>query len=574
MRDSERRLGITPPPDRARFTYDVRAVELPAGFIAPFRINYETNEICNMRCGFCFADYHEGETAHENLGISTFGQLNTAEVRGMMDQAAQMGTTQFLLGGGDPFIRSDMPDLIEHADGSGLQVLVDTNGLLLSRRAGLLERVAPHIHQLGLSLDGPTPIAHDTFRDTHSSFEAVMDLIQRSEEHGYKLKINTIVTAENAVDILQMVGILAPYAGQISRWSLDQFIPANRGKSNQDRYLISDKEYLDVVDSVKTRADEKFNGVVIGGGLKKDKAGTVMLFGPQGIPYFRSDESEQYVPGNIRTHPLFTLVQMAEDKGLKVGAMNEVRYGDIYYITNKRDKQTSISVKNPETTLTSQSQRDLWNTQHATRGASSIESEELTFAPNEVAVLLHECLAPASRIMEVGAANGRDARYWASKGHTVMALDFSDVALLQLQEIAREQGVLDKIDAKEWDICDGDLPPTDGPIDAFYARSALHIDDTTMMGLAVNIDTILSPGGYIVIEGKGPKNDKIARSTQIGGNLVVDPFENGHLRRVWTTDFTKEMCNKMGWNILEISHAAQAWDGEPADFMRLVAKKR
>lgn len=333
MVDDENRVGIGML-DRPRFTYDPSEIVIPDGFVAPFRVNYETNEICNMKCGFCFADYHEGETAHAVQHIPTLGQLNTPEVKAMMDQAAQMGTTQFLLGGGDPFIRSDMPELIEHAADTGLQVIVDTNGLILSRRKGLLQRVAPHIQQLGLSLDGSSPVTHDTFRDTHRSFEAVMDLIERSEGYGYKLKINTIVTAENAIDIPRMVEVLSPHADQIDRWSLDQFIPANRGELNQTRYLIDDKEYESVVEQVKILATGGLDNVVIAGGLKKDKAGTVMMFGPQGIPYIRPDDSARYVPGSIRTHPLYRLVQMAEENGLNLATMNKKRYGNSYYTTD------------------------------------------------------------------------------------------------------------------------------------------------------------------------------------------------------------------------------------------------
>ncbi len=330
-RDNERNLGVARP-DRAKFTYDHTKVELPTDFAAPFRINYETNEKCNMGCGFCFADYTEGATAHNLLGIPTLGQLNTAEVGGMIDQAAQMGTKQFLFGGGDPFMRPDMPDLIEHADETGLQVVVDTNGLILAKRRGLFERVAPRLHQLGLSLDGSSAETHDTFRDTQHSFSAVMNLIERSADQDYKLKVNTIVTAENAADIPRMVDVLAPHQSQINRWSLDQFIPFNRGEANQSRYEISDEEYLGVVGEVKSLASERFDADVIGGGLKSDKAGTVMLFGPQGIPYVIAGGKMHYVEGNIRTKPLSQLVERAQEKGLDLGAMNGRRYGgDIYY---------------------------------------------------------------------------------------------------------------------------------------------------------------------------------------------------------------------------------------------------
>ncbi|MFA9288397.1 MAG: radical SAM protein [Weeksellaceae bacterium] len=321
--------------DTLLFDYAPQAIEVPANFVPPYRVNYETNEVCNMPCGFCFADYHEGANVHESLGMPTHGKLGTAEVKSMMEQAAQLGTTQFLLGGGDPFIRRDMPDLIEYASALGLHVVVDTNGLILGKNEELFQRVAPHLHQLGLSLDGSSAEMHDGFRETRNSFERVMRLIEMSAGQAFKLKINTIVTAANMHDIPAMVELLAPHAGTIQRWSLDQFIPVNRGKQNEDKYRISDADYLATVQRVKEQIDERFANCTIGGGLKSAKAGTVMMFGPQGIPYVTTGDQKRYLPHSIRTRPLHQLVQVAEEMDLDLNGMNNERYSTGYYSENQ-----------------------------------------------------------------------------------------------------------------------------------------------------------------------------------------------------------------------------------------------
>lgn len=219
------------------------------------------------------------------------------------------------------------------------------------------------------------------------------------------------------------------------------------------------------------------------------------------------------------------------------------------------------------------SQRELWEKQHASRGESHYEGTEMRSTPNEAAIILADHLSPASNIMEVGSANGRDARYWAQKGHHVVALDFSPIAIQQLQSIAREQGVSERINLTEWDVSEGFLPKQDMLMDAFYARSSLQIDDVTMTRLAVSINSILTPSGLIMIEGKAPSDKKIARSRIIEGNLAIDPYENGHLRRVWTKTFTEDLCEKVGWDIVELNHTEQVWEDKPTSFMRVMAKK-
>lgn len=219
-------------------------------------------------------------------------------------------------------------------------------------------------------------------------------------------------------------------------------------------------------------------------------------------------------------------------------------------------------------------QRDLWNVQHGTRGVS-LEGGDLAFTPNKSAVEFADKLKPGSTILEVGCANGRDARYWATLGHKVLAMDFSEIALKQLQSLAAQQGVGDRVTPILWDAATGCLPPSEMPerVDAFYARSSLHVNDTTLYDLAFAIDRRIAEGGVLFIEGKGPNDEKIARSEYVGRNMVVDQFEGGHLRRVWTCAFARRLCGTMKWDILELADNRETWNGTTATFMRLLARK-
>lgn len=120
----------------------------------------------------------------------------------------------------------------------------------------------------------------------------------------------------------------------------------------------------------------------------------------------------------------------------------------------------------------------------------------------------------------------------------------------------------------------GGLPVEDSAsINAFYARSALHVDDCTMLKLADHLNRILVPSGLILIEGKGPNDKKIKRSRHVGNGTAIDDEEGGHLRRIWTTKFTTDMCHKFSWNILELIDVEEEWQNTSATFMRLIAQK-
>lgn len=220
-------------------------------------------------------------------------------------------------------------------------------------------------------------------------------------------------------------------------------------------------------------------------------------------------------------------------------------------------------------------QQALWDAQHKQRGSQDgPEGSQLVNVPNHAARLLHTLLKPGSVIAEIGSANGRDARFWAKQGHYVHCLDFSEVALQQLRELAKRQGVSGRITQALFDASTGKLPQTIGTIQGFYARSALHLDDATLMRLLRDVDRRLQPGSVVVIEGKTSADPKIIRSTPLGNGLVSDPQENSHVRRVWTHEFTQYICDTFGWAPLHQAAVDETWSGTAANFLRLVATKQ
>ncbi len=218
-------------------------------------------------------------------------------------------------------------------------------------------------------------------------------------------------------------------------------------------------------------------------------------------------------------------------------------------------------------------QADLWNRQHAERGVVGPEGTSLLHVPNDAAIYLASILPPSSRILEIGSANGRDARYWASlNSHEVHCVDFSSVALDQMMQLAAEQNITHLITPHCHDVACGTLPPSlpaDLKYSAFYARSALHLGDESMNKLAEEITTRINPNGIILIEGKSPNDSKIKKSQHVENNLVID--EHGHLRRIWTPEYMIELAKRVGWEICDIFEYADHGGSSRSMMLRCVA---
>ena len=80
------------------------------------------------------------------------------------------------------------------------------------------------------------------------------------------------------------------------------------------------------------------------------------------------------------------------------------------------------------------SQRDLWNQRYSQKGS-------VWGAPNQFVVDRLADLEP-SRILDLGCGQGRNAIWLAARGHTVTAVDVSDVAIGQAAELAADAGVV------------------------------------------------------------------------------------------------------------------------------------
>ena len=129
----------------AQLRRDVRMLlsrRLNRSLAPPDRVSVNVTLRCNLTCSMCTTCYDAPE-------------LSTDEIKGIIDQTADWGVEVFNPLGGEPFIRSDMEELLAYAVQRGFYVTVTTNGTLLTeKRARALAAIPTDRLHLNLSLDG------------------------------------------------------------------------------------------------------------------------------------------------------------------------------------------------------------------------------------------------------------------------------------------------------------------------------------------------------------------------------------------------------------------------------------
>jgi MoaA/NifB/PqqE/SkfB family radical SAM enzyme len=155
---------------------------------------------CNLRCVHCYAM----ATTH-----GSDDELTTDRSKGLIEDIARYGSPVVLFSGGEPFMRDDLVELIEYADGLGLRPVISTNGTLITEESARAARRAG-ARYIGVSLDGLQEV-NDTFRGVQGAFDAAIRGMRNSLKAGVKTGLRFTITKHNRDDLqgvlLELEGI-------------------------------------------------------------------------------------------------------------------------------------------------------------------------------------------------------------------------------------------------------------------------------------------------------------------------------------------------------------------------------
>lgn len=152
------------------------------GRIVPLVSDLFITTRCNGQCNYCYRD----DT------ISAEEELTTEQWMAAIDDLHAMGCRMFNLMGGEPLLRSDFAEILDHIVSKDVLCDVNTNCFLASEHLDALKRAS----QVFTSLDGDEA-AHDRNRG-EGSFRKAMDGILAARQAGIPVRVNCTVTRHSA----------------------------------------------------------------------------------------------------------------------------------------------------------------------------------------------------------------------------------------------------------------------------------------------------------------------------------------------------------------------------------------
>lgn len=141
---------------------------------------------CNLKCRHCYMESPDNR----------YGELPLRDILRIIDQLAAANVHRVALTGGEPFVREDLPEIMEALAQQQIAVAqIYSNGVLISDN--VLQGIKKYgfLPNVQISLDGRG--THDAMRGVDGSEQATIKVIRLLRKHGFPVTISTSIDRTN-----------------------------------------------------------------------------------------------------------------------------------------------------------------------------------------------------------------------------------------------------------------------------------------------------------------------------------------------------------------------------------------
>ncbi|MHC1604522.1 MAG: radical SAM protein [Candidatus Methanofastidiosia archaeon] len=216
----------------------------PQKLSAPFLVVWDITKACNLKCKHCYS----------SAGKKSREELNTQEVKNIIDEMDRMGVTAIAFSGGEPLMRKDFFEIASYTSNKNIYVALATNGTLIDMQTAKKLKKSG-IKYVEISIDGAGPKTHDTFRGVKGAWKSAVEGIKNSKKVGLMTAIATTATKDNCKDIEQIIDLAEEL--DVERLIEFNFIPTGRGRFSYEQDLPPKKreELLNYLYKRSTKTD-------------------------------------------------------------------------------------------------------------------------------------------------------------------------------------------------------------------------------------------------------------------------------------------------------------------------------
>ena len=215
----------------------------------PFAMLAEVSHRCPMRCVYCSNPLALEPASRE---------LDTGTWRRVFEEAADLGVLQVHFSGGEPMVRKDLVELVDHATRRGLYANLITSAVLLDRErlARLVDAGIEHVQISFQDIDAAEGDRIGGLADAHRKKLAAA---RHVTEAGLPLTVNAVVQRYNASRVAAFIDLAVELgAGRLEVANVQYY---GWGLLNRAA-LMPSRAQLDEMTAVVEAARERLAGVL------------------------------------------------------------------------------------------------------------------------------------------------------------------------------------------------------------------------------------------------------------------------------------------------------------------------
>lgn len=222
------------------------ASQLKSGLDAPICLTWEITYACNLQCVHCLS----------SSGTRDPRELSTAQAKAVLNELRDLQVFYINIGGGEPMIRKDFFEILEHAETNNIGVKFSTNGTYIT--ADNARRLASMNYlDIQISLDGVDAATNDAVRGKGSYATAITAMNHLRDANFGQFKISVVVTRHN-VDQLDAFKALADSYGAQLR--ITRLRPSGRGADTWDELHPTQQQQRQIYDWLMKHGDNVLTG--------------------------------------------------------------------------------------------------------------------------------------------------------------------------------------------------------------------------------------------------------------------------------------------------------------------------
>lgn len=185
------------------------------GLDAPICLTWELTYACNLECVHCLS----------SSGQRDDRELSTEQAKAVLDELAALQVFYINIGGGEPMIRRDFFEIVEHSIANKIGVKFSTNGAFIDEKNAKRLAAMDYL-DIQISLDGTDAATNDAVRGSGSYATAIRAMDNLKAAGFGQFKISVVITRHNVDQLDEFKALADSYGAQLR---ITRLRPAGRG---------------------------------------------------------------------------------------------------------------------------------------------------------------------------------------------------------------------------------------------------------------------------------------------------------------------------------------------------------